>query len=186
MILLMAVIDRAMLLLTKRSMNMPERELSVENYKKLGLGDLEELYAVRVIPYLAKRLETIRVMLAPAQDKKDTMEQHALLVLYTQQFIQLYNSHTEKEMALLSALRTRQTGKALADVPQLLEGHREMRRLLMQISDVAEQCLNLNGCSSLQKLGYAHINNFRQDITRLFFLEEEYLFPRLPLLQQNK
>jgi iron-sulfur cluster repair protein YtfE (RIC family) len=167
-------------------MNLPEKELSVENYKKLSLGDLEELYERRVIPYLEKSLQTICAMLESEQNNKEIREQQQLMIVLTQEFTQLYTIHSEKELAFLSALRTRQTGKALSNVSPLVENHVQMRRLLTRIIDVAEQCLKLNDCSSVQKLGYAHINNFQQDITRLFFLEEEYLFPRLPLLLQNQ
>lgn len=161
-------------------------ELSVENYKKLGFRDLEQLYMRKIIPYLNKSLETAFTLLESKPEGKDIPGQHIVAGILAREFLLAYNNYSAKEITLFSALRARQTDKVLIDIPQLVESHQHMLHLLEQIDKLSEQCTNSQSCSPLHKLGYAHINNLRQDVSRLFFLEEEYLFPRLPLLIPGK
>jgi len=167
-------------------MHLPEKELSVENYKKLGLRDLEQLYTVQVIPHLNKSIETINTLLGSEPGTTKTSEENKLAVSITRKFLVLYNNHAEKEIQLLSNLGTRHTDKVLTDIPKLIKSHKQLLQMLEQISELAEQRVDSESYSPLHKLGHAHIHNLKQDIARLFFLEEEYLFPRLRLLLQNK
>jgi iron-sulfur cluster repair protein YtfE (RIC family) len=163
-------------------MNLQERELSVDNYRKLGFRDLEQLYTLRIIPHVTKSLITISSLLKSTWGEKEIPECHHRATFLVEQFIQLYIDHSTKEVTLLSLLLNRHGDTLSVVIPQLKESHTQMRQVLSHVSELALECDRNYSCSSLHKLGYAHINNLRQDISRLFFLEEEYLFPRLSLL----
>lgn len=164
-------------------MNQQNRELSVENYKKLGLRDLEQLYTLKIVPHLNKSLDTICTLLKSDVVEKKVGKYHSRAVSLMNQFTQLYRTHSTTELTILTALLARQENDLSVSVAELKESHRQMRKLLEQVSELAEQCTLSPDCSSLHKLGYAYTNNLMQDISRLFFLEEEYLFPRFPLLK---
>jgi iron-sulfur cluster repair protein YtfE (RIC family) len=166
-------------------MNLQERELSVDNYRKLGLRDLEQLYTLRIIPHVTKSLATICTLLRSGWDEHEIPEYLIHSTKLMQQFVQAYTDHSSKEVTLLSMLLNRQADTLSVVIPQLKESHNQMRQLLKQVSELGGACDNSGSCSSLHKLGYAYINNLRQDISRLFFLEEEYLFPRLSLLSSK-
>jgi iron-sulfur cluster repair protein YtfE (RIC family) len=167
----------------KTDMHLQDRELSVDNYRKLNLRDLEQLYALRIVPHLNKSLDTICTLLKSNDQQKETPEYHARATALVQQFTQLCMSHSSKEMVILSALRTHQANDLSTPILELKKNHQEMRQILHQVSELTAQANGSPGCSALHRLGYAYLNNLRQDISRLFFLEEEYLFPRLPLLR---
>lgn len=159
-------------------------ELNVENYKKLGFRDLEQLYTQRVVPYLNKNLEAACTLLESNLDEKDLSGRHQLASSLAKQFLVVYNIHAAKEISLFNALRGRKTDKIRTEIPKLIESHKQMSYLLEQINKISDQCNSSETCSAQQKLGYAHINNLYQDVSRLSFLEEEYLFPRIPILNE--
>lgn len=163
-------------------MNLQERELSVENYRKLGLRDLEQLYTTKIIPHINESLTSISTLMKSGAEVKVVPGLHAQATELLEQFVQVYTNHSAKEVTLIAMLLNRKSEKLADVIPQLKESHSQMRRLLMQIGELGVECDKLHTCSYLHKLGYAYVNNLRQDISRLFFLEEEYLFPRLSLL----
>ncbi len=167
-------------------MNLHAGELSFENYKKLGLPDLERFYALRIIPHLNTTMEAACALLESKPGEKGTAEQYVVVCSLARQFMKEYNEHSSKQLIMFEAQRTKQTDHVNIDVPKLLESHQQMCRILDQINELSEKGINSQAYSPMQKLGYAHINNLRQDVSRLFFLEEEYLFPRLHLLNRHK
>ncbi len=166
-------------------MNLQSGELNFENYKNLGLPDLEQFYTLRIVPHLNTTIETACALLETKPGEHGDAEQYMLACRLARQFLQTYNDHSTKQLSKFAAMRAKQSDHVLSDVPKLLESHKEMCQLLDQINELSEKCNNSQACSPLQKLGYAHINNLRQDVSRLFFLEEEYLFPRLHLLNRS-
>lgn len=163
-------------------MNLQERELSVDNYRKLGLRDLEQLYTNRIIPHINESLTSISTLMNSGLEVKAITGLHAQATELLEQFVQVYTNHSAKEVTLISMLLNRKPAKLADLIPQLKDSHAQMRRLLTQISELGVECDKLHSCSYLHKLGYAYVSNLSQDISRLFFLEEEYLFPRLSLL----
>jgi DNA-binding transcriptional MerR regulator len=167
-------------------MNFSEKELSVDHFRKLGLSDLEQLYTLKIIPFMQSSLETACLLLESDQEGKEIPAQRQKGIALAKKLLSLYSDHTVKEASLITALRTRQIKRESAEMAEkiahLKKAHQQMRICLDQLNALSEKCSASDECTSLHKLGFAHLNNLGQDISRLFFLEEEYLFPRLPVL----
>src|ERR1044071_9504532 len=113
-------------------MNLQERELSIEHYRKLGLRDLEQLYTHKIIPHITQSLNTISALLKAGAEEKEMPAFHVRAVSLMDQFVQLYTDHAAKEVTLLSLLLNRKAGTLTAVIPQLKESHEQMRRLLAE------------------------------------------------------
>lgn len=167
-------------------MNLAEREFNADQYKKLGLGDLEQLYTARITPFMVNSLETACLLLESETDEDEARAKNRAIISLARKLLATYTEHSRREVSLIAALRTRQikrgSDKIIAEIHALKEGHRQIRNYFEQLNAFSEKCNAAESCDALHKLGFAHINNIAQDISRIFFLEEEYLFPRLPVM----
>ena len=163
-------------------MNLAEKEFNADQYKKLGLGDLEKLYTIRITPFLDSSLETACLLLESESDEAGSPEKNRAVTSLARKLLASYTEHSRREISLITALRTRQikrgSDKMMAEIHRLKEGHRQIRNYFEQLNAYSEKCNASESCNALHKLGFAHINNIAQDISRIFFLEEEYLLNR--------
>ncbi|MDQ3110608.1 MAG: hypothetical protein M3R17_12005 [Bacteroidota bacterium] len=160
-----------------------ERMLSVENYKKCGLAELERLCSKKIFPGLNKMLETTSELLESIPDDHRNPEEHAALTKHVHELLELCKDHNAKEIMLINSFRTgkkqKNSSKASEVIPKLVNDHRRLQNLFQRLEQLSDQYGNNSKQTSLHRLVYARINNARQDMARMFFLEEEYLFPRL-------
>ncbi|MEO5643729.1 MAG: hypothetical protein ABIQ40_02405 [Bacteroidia bacterium] len=172
-------------------MNFSGELLNAEKYKRLGLKELEQLYKNTIFPHLNNGIETTCELFESIRDEDKFREDGAIALSLIQEVHQLYNAHYINVTQLLTFFIEKNVNRESAvsqlTIPQLISDHHRIQDVFKTINRLSNQLGNDFQRTSLHRLAYAHINNISQDVARVFFLEEEYLFPRLfPLLQRNE
>lgn len=166
------------------------------NYSRLPLKELAVLIATDYHSTLKESMETVLVQLEAAHkidpQNKDLTKAHAQVRLIREFFLQ----HAGKEERLLFPLlnassEKRPSGRDAEEVRQFVQElkveHRQLMTELVRMRSITNTYNSEPAASPSQKLAYAQLNDFEQDVNRLVYIEEEFLFPRVLLLyQKNK
>src|SRR4051812_48227353 len=88
-------------------MNFLSKEPSIEQYKKLGFRELEQLYTERMIPFLSNSLETACLLLESEAEKQSTKE-HLAIITGARKLLTFFTAFSLREVALFSVLTTGQ------------------------------------------------------------------------------
>jgi len=161
-------------------------------YARLSVQELLDLVSGQMHDGAKDAMDTALVQLETAHklEPNDEALEFAMVSLKTMQ--EKFNAHSGKEERLLFPLfkNGRSRNEALKNgvenfVAELLQEHDWLRTRLDWISRATRKYQCEPTATPSHKLAYAHLNDLEQDFNRLFFVEEEYLFPRLIRLQPN-
>lgn len=161
-------------------------ELVNANIKEL-LVELELFMQPRIKEDVDVALEQLGV--AKKLMPNDTVLQAAVLLV---QGLKLaVHAHIAKEDRLLYPLmRAASNDSRLATAPgirsfiqEIIAEHNELKEMLHQIRSVTADYTAQPKASPSQKLAFAQLNVLEQDLNMLFYIEEEYLFPKITYTQ---
>lgn len=180
-----------MVLLLEITMRPP---INNQNYSLLPLRELAILISDDYHAKLKEAMETVLVQLDAAHhidaEKKELGLAHDFIIQIRDFFLQ----HAGKEERFLFPLLNNESGKRPSgrDTEELRrfinELKAEHRQLMTQLTKLRSLTNTYNAtpmASPSQKLAYAQMNDFEQDVNRLIYIEEEFLFPRLLSVYQK-
>ncbi len=161
------------------NMSKPGRELNVENFKNLGRHNIAQFYNERLFPRFNNELEDAYKHLQLFSASHKAPEGYNKVIELAHQIIQQFSIHTTKEIKMLMVSSIQDKEKIAAEKKELLKEHRIIQSLFEELNKLSISLRSIPEMPSTFRLADARFNNLRQDFSLLFFLEEEYLFPRL-------
>lgn len=166
------------------------------NYAQLPLKELAALIAKDYQPSLKESMNTILVQLDAAHSIEPGKKEITTARAFVSRVSEIFFQHAGKEERLLFPLCSTATEKRASgrDIKELVQFIAELKSEHKQITEEIDNIRALTNtynyeplASPSQKLAYAQLNEFEQDVNRLIYIEEEFLFPRLlSVYQKNK
>lgn len=165
-----------------------------QNYSRLPLRELAVLIATDYHSNLKEAMETVLVQLEAAHridpENAELSQARAQIILIRDFFLQ----HAGKEERFLFPLlngdsEKRASGRDAEElrrfIAELKTEHRQLMSELTRLRSLTHTYNSKPAASPSQKLAYAQMNDFEQDVNRLVYIEEEFFFPRLLLVYQK-
>lgn len=164
------------------------------DYSRLPLRELAVLIAQDYHSSLKEAIDTVLVHLDTAYSIHSSDKKLVRIRALASRIREMFVEHAEKEERLLFPMLLADTDKRFTgrDIQEfrlfLGELKAEHRRLGEEFTNVRDLTNNYNfeaSASPSEKLAYARLNEFEQDLNRLFYIEEEFLFPRIQAINQK-
>jgi iron-sulfur cluster repair protein YtfE (RIC family) len=164
------------------------------DYAKLSIGDLLRVISDDFQKEMVETFETVNTQLKTAHKLEPLDEELEFALVTSQQVEEKFMELINKEEKFLFPLLTFSKKKQVADeeksdfnsfISALKTEHQNLKK---QFSLIRKATGNYNCEPSFtpsHKLAFAQLNDLEQDFNRLFFVEEEYLFPRALKLQKS-
>lgn len=166
--------------------------IHTQEHSRLPLKELVVLLSKDYHSTLKESIDTILVQLGTAhaiEEKNEELTKTKTLAGLLREF---FFQHAAKEGRFLFPLSEKQVTEKDADelrlfITSLKSEHRQLTKKILRIRMLTNNYNCGPAASPSQKLAYARLNEFEQDVNRLIYIEEEFLFPRLLLVyQKNK
>jgi iron-sulfur cluster repair protein YtfE (RIC family) len=176
--------EQSNLLLNPQAM---KRALNTSDYTKMSIQDLLNVITNDFHNEMKETFETVNLQLTTAYNLEPREEELEFACVTMKQTEKKFVEHIEKEEQLLFPLfsisKKRKNNSADGiDLEEFIDGlrseHNWIRQQIGQIRKATNNYKSEPAFTPSHKLAYAQLNDLEQDFTRLFFIEEEYLFPR--------
>jgi len=165
-----------------------KRTVNTGEFENLNSNELLDLVSTDFHSATRETLDTVDVQLQTAHkcDPKDEELEYAWTVIKTMRG--KFEEHVRKEERLLFPLLTVSKRKSINSnearevvdfIGELKEEHQEIKNQFVLLRKATHEYECAVDSFPSQKLAYAQLNNLEQDFNRIFFVEEEYVFPRL-------
>ncbi len=157
-------------------------------YAKFSIQDLLETVSNDFHASMKDTIATVLVQLETSHKLEPQEEELEFALQALKEMEQKFNEHILKEEFLLFPLfnieqKKRGTAQQLYGVEEFIRElkyeHEWMKDRFARIGKATHHYQCPMSATPSHKLAYAQLNDLEQDFTRLFFVEEEYLFPRL-------
>lgn len=169
-------------------------QINNQNYARLPLKELAVLIATDYHATLKESMETVLVQIEAANRIEPGNRELSKASVLIEQIRDFFIQHAGKEERLLFPLlntnsENRRTGRDAEElrrfITELKSEHRQLSVELQKIRLLTNSYNTEPTASPSQKLAYAQLNDFEQDVNRLIYIEEEFFFPRLLLIYQK-
>lgn len=164
-----------------------KHSLTINDYTKLSTKDLLNIVSTDFHPGMRETFATANLQLETAHKLEPLEEELEFAWVLLKEMKKNFLQHIEKEKQLLfplfSATKKRQRiqdeENELEDfIGNLKAEHMVLKKQISAIRKATKNYTTEPTHTPSHKLAYAQLNNLEQDFNRLFFVEEEYLFPR--------
>lgn len=180
---------------TRLNLNQKMKQTSnSSDYAKLKTGDLLDVISNDFQKEIVETIETVNLQLKTAHKLEPFDEELEFALVTSQEVEEKFTELISKEEKFLfPILRTSKKRVQGEDekidfrsfISSLKEEHQKLKK---QFSMIRKATHNYNcepSYTPSHKLAFAQLNDLEQDFNRLFFVEEEYLFPRALKLQNS-
>ncbi|CAN5229837.1 hypothetical protein BH09BAC5_BH09BAC5_12430 [soil metagenome] len=159
--------------------------LTVDNFKNLGKHNLSRFYKERLFPKLNAELAEACRQMEMVSNSGSTPDGYDEAINTSKEILKLFSVHSTHELKFISQISATdsQIETIQVEISKIKKEHKKIQSLFEKLTDIANKFRLIPGISPYVKLADAHFSNLKQDFALLFFLEEEYLFPRLPELR---
>ncbi|HEU4716571.1 MAG TPA: hemerythrin domain-containing protein [Bacteroidia bacterium] len=158
----------------------------MQEYSKLNPVELKEVIVSKFHETIRDTIGMAETQLAAA-GKIEKTEEVEVVMNFLEKLKHSFEQHAMREERLLFPLLSlesreeaiREIEEIGTFISELKKEHENMEREL----DLIKMATNNYQCDPMaspsHKLAYAHLNDVGQDFRRMFFIEEEFLFPRI-------
>ena len=170
------------------SIQVMKRIMNSREFEKLNGSDLLHLISTEFHAGMREKLETVNMQLATADRCEPENEELEFTLATLKSINEKFLEHVGKEERLLfpliSIARKKESveseKKNVAEfIVELKKEHNWLKNQLQLIRKATNDYQCQINSSPSHKLAYAQLHDLEQDFNRAFFVEEEYLFPRL-------
>ncbi|HTL82191.1 MAG TPA: hypothetical protein VL651_10825 [Bacteroidia bacterium] len=158
----------------------------LRSYPDLKMKDLVKLIREEYVPAIRESFSTIITLLGSAHIVEPSEEEVNYILHHVQRLAEEFRVHAETEDTKLFPVKhflytddhhlDREAGRLLQES---LKEHARFRFEMSNIRNLSAEYHCEVTSSPSHKLAYAQLSDLEQDMKRLFFIEEEYLFPKL-------
>lgn len=164
-----------------------KRPSNINDYTKLSIQELLEIVATDFHKGMRETFATVNLQLEIAHKLEPREEELEFAWASLKEMERDFIQHISKEEQLLFPILTHpKKRQALPEeakelnyfISNLKAEHALLKTQIAQIKRITNNYAAEPSFTPSHKLAYAQLNDLEQDFNRLFFVEEEYLFPR--------
>ncbi|HET6989768.1 MAG TPA: hemerythrin domain-containing protein [Bacteroidia bacterium] len=171
-----------------------KQPLNTNDYAKLSVENLLDIISDKFHKEIQETFDTVNLQLKIAHKLEPLEEELEFALVMVGEIEKKFTEHIEKEEILLFPIlgvTKKRTGVYGEEndteefISDLKSEHDILKTQFSQIRKATNQYTCEPSSTPSHKLAYAQLNDLEQDINRLFFVEEEYLFPRVLRVQHK-